>query len=207
MPNTSATIADRIYDSLSQQILQGQLPPGEKLRQDHIARAFETSHVPVREALLKLEAHGLAISQPRRGMRVSELDPGELREITEMRTSLEVLALQHAGMQMTSADLRLADEARRACDAAEDLPSWEACNRAFHRSILTPCRMPRLLATIDDLHIASARHLLSSWQSGWQQREDKDHAAILSLLRRRDVTGACELLRRHLRKADRISLR
>ncbi|CUH84458.1 GntR family transcriptional regulator [Thalassovita mediterranea] len=204
---SNATIADRIYADLSEQIIRGTLPPGEKLRQDHIARAFDTSHVPVREALLKLEAHGLAISQPRRGTRVSELDPAELREITDMRASLEVLALQHAGMVMTSADLHKAEEARKACDAAEDLPSWEAKNRAFHRTILAPCRMPRLLATIDDLHIASARHLLANWKSGWIQREDKDHAAILSLLRRRDVSAACELLRRHLRKTDRITLR
>ena len=204
---SNSTIADRIYDSLADQIIRGTLPPGEKLRQDHIAKAFDTSHVPVREAFLKLEAHGLAVSLPRRGTRVSELDTAELREITEMRTALEVLALQHAGMQMTSADLHRAEEARKACDAAEDLPTWEARNRAFHRAILTPCHMPRLLATIDDLHIASARHLLANWKSGWVQREDRDHAAILTLLRRRDVSGACELLRRHLRKADRISLR
>lgn len=205
MSNT--TIADRIYDTLSEQIIRGTLPPGEKLRQDHIARAFDTSHVPVREAFLKLEAHGLAVSLPRRGTRVSELDPAELREITEMRTALEVLALQHAGLAMTTVELNLAEEARKACDAAEDLPTWEARNRAFHRAILTPCRMPRLLAAIDDLHIASARHLLANWKSGWSQREDKDHAAILSLLRRRDVSAACELLRRHLRRADRITLR
>jgi len=204
---SNATIADRIYDTLSEQIIRGTLPPGEKLRQDHIARAFDTSHVPVREAFLKLEAHGLAVSLPRRGTRVSELDPAELREITEMRTALEVLALQHAGLAMTTVELNLAEEARKACDAAEDLPTWEARNRAFHRAILTPCRMPRLLAAIDDLHIASARHLLANWKSGWSQREDKDHAAILSLLRRRDVSAACELLRRHLRRADRITLR
>lgn len=204
---SSTTIADRIYDSLSDQIIRGTLPPGEKLRQDHIARDFDTSHVPVREAFLKLQAHGLAVSQPRRGMRVSELDPAELREVTDMRTTLEVLALQHAGLLMTSADLHRAEEARKACDAAEDLPTWEARNRAFHRAILTPCQMPRLLATIDDLHLASARHLLANWKTGWTQREDKDHAAILQLLRRRDVSAACELLRRHLRKADRITLR
>ena len=207
MPQNTATTADRIYDILSLRIMRGELAPGEKLRQDHIAREFDTSHVPVREALLKLQAHRLAVSQPRRGMRVTALDPAELREITEMRVALEELALRHAAFQMTNDDFARADAARKACDAAEDLISWEARNRAFHRAILAPCAMPRLMATIDDLHIASARHLLSSWQSGWQQREDKEHAAILMLMRRRDVEGACELLRRHLRRADRISRR
>ncbi len=207
MTETSAITADRIYDTLSQRIIRGELAPGEKLRQDHIAREFDTSHVPVREALLKLQAHGLAVSQPRRGMRVSALDPAELREITEMRVVLEDLALHHACFQMTNADFAKADAARKACDAAEDLPTWEARNRAFHRAILAPCGMPRLMAAIDDLHMASARHLLASWRSGWQQREDKEHAAILMLMRRRDAEGAADLLRRHLRRADRISRR
>lgn len=207
MTDPAKTVVDHIFERLSQQIIQGQLQPGEKLRQDHIAREFETSHVPVREALLRLEAHGMAAHQPRRGMRVTALDPAEMREVNEMRVALEVLALQHAGMQFNGADFAKAEAARKACDAAETLIEWEAQNRNFHRVILTPCGMPRLLSTIDDLHIASARHLLSHWQSGWQQREDKDHGAILTLLRRRDVPGACELLRRHLRKAERIQTR
>ena len=53
----SAKISDTIYAALREQIITGALAGGEKLRQDHIARDFETSHVPVREALLRLEGH------------------------------------------------------------------------------------------------------------------------------------------------------
>lgn len=197
----TATIADTIYARLSQQIITGALPAGEKLRQDHIARAFDTSHVPVREALLRLEAHGLAQSEPRRGMRVTALDPAEIREVIEMRVALEPLALQHAVQNATPGDLQAIDIARLACDAAEDMPSWEARNRAFHRAILTPCALPRLLSAIDDLHIASARHLHAHWRQRWRQRTDTDHAAILMAMKRRDAETACDVLRRHLRRA------
>ncbi|MEX0364508.1 MAG: GntR family transcriptional regulator [Ruegeria sp.] len=196
----TATIADTIYERLSQQIVTGQLAAGEKLRQDHIARAFETSHVPVREALLRLEAHGLAYSEPRRGMRVTALDPAEIREVIEMRVALETLALQHAVQNMTPTDVKAADDARAACDAAEDMPTWEARNRSFHRVILTPCAMPRLLHSIDDLHIASARHLFSHWRQKWVQRIDADHAAIVQALKRKDAATACEILKRHIRR-------
>lgn len=196
----SATIADSIYQALSEQIIQGELKAGEKLRQDHIARDFTTSHVPVREALLRLEAHGLARSEPRRGTRVSALDPAEIREVVEMRVSLEVLALTHAFARLTQADLTKAKAARLACDAATDMATWERCNRAFHRIILAPCQMPRLLAAIDDLHIASARHLFANWRHQWRPRTDQDHAAILQAMQRRDATAACEILRRHLRR-------
>lgn len=196
----TATIADRIYSALSERIVTGQLPAGEKLRQDHIAREFDTSHVPVREALLRLEAHGLARSEPRRGTRVSALDPAEIREVIEMRVALEVLALTHAFPRLSDADIAAADAARIACDEAEDMASWERLNRQFHRIILAPCAMPRLLASIDDLHIASARHLFANWQHQWRQRADKDHAAIVQAMMRRDAAAACEILRRHLRR-------
>ncbi len=196
----TATIADRIYLELSERIVTGQLLAGEKLRQDHIAREFDTSHVPVREALLRLEAHGLAYSEPRRGTRVSALDPAEIREVIEMRVALEVLALTHAFARLSDADIAAADAARLACDEATDMATWERLNRQFHRTILSPCTMPRLLAAIDDLHIASARHLFAHWKHQWRPRADKDHAAIVQAMMRRDAAAGCEILRRHLRR-------
>jgi len=196
----TATIADFIYHNLSERIVAGDLPAGEKLRQDHIAREFETSHVPVREALLRLEAHGLAQSIPRRGTRVTVQDPDEIHEVIEMRISLEILALTHAVANLTQHDLDAADAARIACDDADDMVTWEKLNRRFHRVILTPCAMPRLLSAIDDLHIASARHLFANWQHRWTRRTDKDHAAIVQAMVRRDAAAACEILRRHLRR-------
>ena len=196
----SATMVDSIYDALVARIVAGDLPAGEKLRQDHIAKEFGTSHVPVREALLRLEGHGLAQSQPRRGMRVTALDPEEVREVIQMRISLETLALSHSIPRLTARDLKDVDAARLACDQAETMAEWELKNRAFHRAILTPCAMPRLLRTIDDLHIASARHFHAHWRHKWVQRTDKEHAAILTAMQRRDAQAACELLRRHLKR-------
>ena len=122
----TATIADTIYQTLSQRIVAGEMEAGEKLRQDHIARDFNTSHVPVREALLRLEAHGLAQSQPRRGMRVTELNPGEIREIVEMRVALEILALQNAVGRMTPSAIRPAFFNHRARREERDARRIEA---------------------------------------------------------------------------------
>lgn len=132
---------------------------------------------------------------------MTALDPEEVREVIAMRVSLETLALSHAIPRLTAGDLRAAEAARIDCDAAEDMAEWELKNRAFHRTILTPpCAMPRLLATIDDLHIASARHFHAHWRHKWVQRIDKDHAAILGAMQRRDGPAAVELLRRHLKR-------
>ncbi|MEZ0003460.1 DNA-binding transcriptional MocR family regulator [Sinorhizobium fredii] len=87
------TLASRISRALAERIISGALSPGERLRQDHVAEEFGASHVPVREAFRRLEAQGLAVSEPRRGVRVASFDLKEVREVAEMRAALEVLAL------------------------------------------------------------------------------------------------------------------
>lgn len=192
------TIAGRISRVLADRIVRGELAPGARLRQDHIAEEFQASHVPVREAFRRLEAQGLAISEPRRGVRVASFDIAEVREVAEMRAALEVLALKHAARHLTPAIFDAAEEATREGDAAADVQAWEAANRRFHRLILAPCAMPRLLAAIDDLHAASARFLFSAWRSGWEKRTDHDHRAILAALRQGRTDEAVAVLQKHV---------
>eukprot|EP01032_Pedospumella_encystans_P034712 gene34712-39246_t len=90
------TVASRISRALAERIIHGELVPGSRLAQDHIAEEFGASHVPVREAFRRLEAQGLVVSIPRRGVRVASFDLKQVREVAEMRAALEVLALRHA---------------------------------------------------------------------------------------------------------------
>jgi DNA-binding GntR family transcriptional regulator len=204
---TDDTIAVRIGKVLADRIISGAIEPGARLRQDHVAEEFHTSHVPVREAFRRLEAQGLAVSEPRRGVRVAAFDLGEVKEVAEMRAALEVLALRHAAPHLTSAILDRAEEASKAGDKSRDVRSWEEANRAFHRLILAPCGMSRLLATIDDLHAASARFLFAAWRSEWETRTDQDHRAILAALRQGNTESAAATLGRHVQWIGRKPVR
>ncbi|MBZ9808927.1 MULTISPECIES: GntR family transcriptional regulator [unclassified Mesorhizobium] len=204
---TDDTIAVRIGKVLADRIISGAIEPGARLRQDHVAEEFNTSHVPVREAFRRLEAQGLAVSEPRRGVRVAAFDLGEVKEVAEMRAALEVLALHHAAPHLTSAILDRAEEATKAGDKSRDVRSWEEANRAFHRLILAPCGMSRLLATIDDLHAASARFLFAAWRSEWETRTDQDHRAILAALRQGNTESAAATLGRHVQWIGRKPVR
>jgi DNA-binding GntR family transcriptional regulator len=199
MASEKDTITSRISKTLADRIIAGEIAPGTKLRQDHIAEEFGASHVPVREAFRRLEAQGLVVSEPRRGVRVATFDLAEVREVAEMRASLEVLALRHAAPHLTSAILDRAEEAIRAGENAPDVRAWEDANRSFHRLILEPCAMPRLLASIDDLHAASARFLFSGWRVEWEAPTDQDHRAILSALRDGQFDVAAATLARHVK--------
>lgn len=197
----SDTIATRISRTIAERIIAGGIEAGARLRQDHIAEEFGASHVPVREAFRRLEAQGLVVSEPRRGVRVAGFSTEEIREVAEMRAALEVLALRHSAPNLTKAILDRADAATREGDRAGDVHAWEEANRSFHRLILEPCNMPRLLRSIDDLQAASARFLFAGWKSEWEAPTDRDHRAILVALRAGDIETAASVLERHVRWA------
>jgi DNA-binding GntR family transcriptional regulator len=192
------TIAVRISKALADRIITGGIEAGTKLRQDHIAEEFNASHVPVREAFRRLEAQGLVVSEPRRGVRVAGFSLAEV---------LEVLALRHAAPHLTTAILDRAEQATRAGDRAGDVHAWEEANRSFHRILLTPCGMPRLLRSIDDLHATSARFLFAGWRAEWEAPTDRDHRAILAALRGGNVETAVSVLARHVQWSGQKPLR
>jgi DNA-binding GntR family transcriptional regulator len=198
------SITGQIARALAHRIVTGVLPPGAPIRQDHVAEEFRASHVPVREAFRKLEAQGLVVSEPRRGVRVAPLDPATVMEVTEIRAALEVLALRHAVPKITEADLSAAGAAQSDGEASLDIAVWEAANRRFHRALVAPCAMPRLMANIDDLHQVSARFLFATWQElEWQPRSDDEHRVILARLRARNLEGATAALEQHILAAGR----
>lgn len=201
------TLAAKISRELADRIVRGEYLPGERLRQDHIAAEFGASHVPVREAFRRLEAQGLAVNIPRRGVRVADFGLDDVREVAEMRASLEVLALRNAIPNITNAVLDEAEKATLAGDQALDVYEWEVANRRFHRLITEPCNMPRLMAAIDDLHAVSSRFLFSAWQAGWERRTDTDHRAIIDALRERRSEEAIRILEGHVSWIGRRAIR
>jgi DNA-binding GntR family transcriptional regulator len=200
------TTAERIARVLAARIVSGELAPGAPLRQDHIAEEFESSHVPAREAFQRLQAQGLAVSQPRRGMRVAPLDPAAMQETVEIRVALETLALTQAAPRLTAASFDKIERALVAGEEARTMTEWEQANRAFHFELAAPCKMPRLLAMLDELQLANARIIFSAVRSAaWQPGSAHDHRQIVSALKQRDVAKAVIRLQRHIRGLERAA--
>jgi len=203
----ASTTAQRIAMAIAERIISGALAPDAPLRQDHIAREFSSSHVPVREAFRQLEALHLVVAAPRRGVRVAPLDATSTKEIVEMRVALEVIALRNAAPRYTPAHLAAIELALIEADNAETIQEFETANRAFHRALVTPCAMPRLLASLDGLRLANSRLVLAmARNAGWRPRTNQDHRLILQALRARQIGHACELLTRHNQTIERLAL-
>ncbi|MCK1340378.1 GntR family transcriptional regulator [Bradyrhizobium sp. 38] len=203
----STTVASRIAESIGERIISGAIQPDAPLRQDHVAREFKSSHVPVREAFRQLEAQHLVVAVPRRGVRVAPLDTTSVKEIAEMRAALEVVALRNAAPKFTSTHLARIELALIEGDNAQTIQDFEMANRAFHQALVAPCAMPRLLASLDGLQLANSRLVFAmARNAGGRPRSNQDHRLILQALRARNVDQACNLLARHIQTIERLAL-
>ncbi|MGR4932233.1 GntR family transcriptional regulator [Bradyrhizobium sp. CAR08] len=207
MRDENTTIVGRIAEAIGERIISGALQPNAPLRQDHVAREFNSSHVPVREAFRQLEAQQLVVAVPRRGVRVAPLDTNAVKEIAEMRAALEVVALRNAASKLTSGHLARIELALVEGDNAETIQEFEMANRAFHHALVAACAMPRLLGCVHRLQVANSRLIFAMARSaGWRPRSNQDHRQILQALRARNVDQACNLLARHIQTAERFVL-
>ena len=93
---TVGNVQEAVVDGIRDMILQCQLKPGDRLRQDELANTFGVSTMPIREALRQLQAEGLVVFRPRRGAIVASLSVSEYEEIYRIREELEALACQWA---------------------------------------------------------------------------------------------------------------
>ncbi len=190
--------SDDIAQRLSARIVRGEIQPGEKLRQDLIAREFGVSQVTIREALMRLASQGLATSLPRRGMCVAPMDQNTVEELQVMRCALEPVALQRSVPNLTPDQIGRIQQIHEECDAAETAETWEEANRRFHMAVISACQMPRLIAEISNLQLLYAWHFNKRHTARWRRRDDPDHAAILAAIKDRDAERARAVMQRHL---------
>lgn len=205
LDNPRSSTAEHIAQVLRDRIVSGAIPADHALRQDHVAQQFASSHVPVREAFQRLVAQGLAVALPRRGVRVAPLDLASMQETVEIRTALESLALRNAATQMQEQDIAALEAAQQQCDQAESLEAWDAANQLFHRALVAPCRMPRLLSMLDSLQFANSRMVFAAGRAtGWRPRSNHDHRLIIDALKAGNAERAVTLLARHVGTMERV---
>ncbi len=196
--------SDVIYDALRVAITRGDLAEGETLRQDRIARMFNVSRIPVREALMRLEEQGLVTTQRYRGAVVSALSIEEIREIFEFRALLEPEILRYSVERLSPDRL---EQASRSCHlfATEmDSSRWGDLNRDFHYSLYQDAGRPYYLQVVKTALGRVERYLRAQLVlTDGMARARQEHAAILAACMERDAETAARLTRDHILAAGR----
>lgn len=129
----------RIYEVLKAEIIDGTLAAGQKLSERTLAERFETSRLPLRDAVQRLIAEGFMIADPRKGTRVATIAERDLEDLFDVRESLETLAAKLAAARCDAAGAErlrghIADA--RAALAAGNAKAVVAANAAFHREVI-----------------------------------------------------------------------
>src|SRR6266849_2895565 len=104
LSTTKISTPDLIAEQLRRAILLGSIAGGAQLKQNDVAARFGVSVAPVREALQRLIADGLAVLHPNRGVTVTDISDDDFLDIAELRALLEPQALRRSAPRLTAAD-------------------------------------------------------------------------------------------------------
>jgi DNA-binding GntR family transcriptional regulator len=198
----------RVADYLRAAILNGEIAPGERIRQEEVAEQFGTSRLPVREALRMLEAEGLTEHEPNKGARVPRLDRHQVDVIYQMRERLEPLALTESLPLLRETDLARLDEIQTRIEANTDLNSFLALDREFHLLTYSGCTIEALTAMVTRMWNSTQHYRRAFVRIGGSSRAwviNSEHRLLLDAIERRDPVDAERYLSGHIRRT-RIEL-
>lgn len=196
---STPTTSDIIARHIRRAIVQGETGEGEPIRQDEVARLFNVSKIPVREALKRLEAEGLVVFQRNRGAVVTSMSEPEIAEVFEVRALLESHAMRLSVPNLTQQSLARASEFCKAFADEVNVANWSVLNWHFHSSLYADAGRPYLLGLIRGVNDRVERYLrVQLTISGGHSVADVEHREILSACCAGDAEKAAELTERHI---------
>lgn len=156
------SVEDRLYDLLRRQIVDLELEPGLRLGLEDLAQQYGVSHMPVRQALRRLESDGLVFTMPRRGSRVAPLVYEELEEIQIVRLGIESYLARLGAENMTA--VRQVEMERRLDDlnvkfANGNLDGYLEAQACLRECCYASADRPRLLKVSVDQRSRAERYL------------------------------------------------
>jgi len=208
MKNSRQNTAAQILDSLTNDIIQGEYSPGQKLHIKTLKDRYNVGTSPLREALSQLIAKDLVVSENQRGFYVSDISIDDLTDIYLARAKIESLCIEMAidkGDDFWEANLIAASHRLNKYSKLDkiDMGEWQSRHAAFHEALVVGCMSPRLFQIRDSLFEKSTRYR-KLWlrenvtNSAALEINQNEHAALLILALERDKKSAKKLIEAHI---------
>lgn len=199
------TTAELVLERLQREVVTGQLKPGQRLVERELTERYRVSRTPLREALKRLVASGLATNVPYRGVAIRQLSHGFARDIYDLRVGIEGLGAYLAALRATQDDLdslqHLFDRIDEA-SARDERDEVLVLNLEFHRAIARATRNALLVEKVEELWVNINLVRASAWQGTMRtQGSRREHELILRAILARDPEGARHATESHVRSS------
>jgi len=195
-------LRDVVFNTLRQRILTGELKPGERLMEIHLANRLGVSRTPIREAIHKLSLDGLVTMVPRRGAEVSRISKKDLQDVLEVRRTLDTLAVRLACARMSDEDkknLREANAEFVKSTLTKDATTIAQSDVKFHDIILMSSGNRRLVQMVNNLAEQVYRYRLEYVKdSRNHMRLIEEHDMICNSIAIGDNETAEKLIQSHI---------
>ena len=195
-------LRDVVFKTLRQGILTGELKPGERLMEIHLANKLGVSRTPIREAIRKLELEGLVTMIPRRGAEVAQITEKSMKDVLEVRKVLDDLSVELACERITEEEKEML---KNACVDFEeavktgDFAKIAKTDVAFHDIIVTATRNIRLSQMVNNLAEQMYRYRFEYIKDSTQHaRLVQEHEEICQGILAGDKKRALEAIEAHI---------
>ncbi len=200
--NEFLPLRDVVFNTLRQAILTGELKPGERLMEIHLANKLGVSRTPIREAIRKLELEGLVTMIPRRGAEVAQITEKSMNDVLEVRRALDALCVELACERITEEDMGRLKQACEAFEAAvrtRDVKKIARADVELHDIIVQATGNQRLIQLINNLSEQMYRYRFEYIKDVSQhQRLIDEHRMIYESIVKKDREAASQAAHVHI---------
>lgn len=202
-------LRDVVFNTLRQAILTGDLKPGERLMEIHLANRLGVSRTPIREAIRKLELEGLVTMIPRRGAEVAQITEKCMSDVLEVRRALDALCAELACERIAPEGL---EDLKEACEhfsrtvrqGEADIKSIAQADVRLHDIIVQATGNERLVQLINNLSEQMYRYRFEYLKDSSQhERLVEEHRIIYESLVKKDKKTASEAAKMHIDNQER----
>ncbi len=193
------TLSERVYQVLVDKIISGVIEPESRLREEHVAKEYNVSATPVREAFKRLASEGFIELIPYQGAIVHGINDEEITDVYRCRLALENLALELAIDKFDDVTLQKIEDLINYSKITTNIFDIATINRRFHNIIYNVANNRTLYKLIESLDNVLARDMKFS-ASDTVRRNNIiiEHSKILSALKNKDLKSAQEAMKEHI---------
>lgn len=200
--NEFLPLRDVVFNTLRQAILTGELKPGERLMEIHLANKLGVSRTPIREAIRKLELEGLVTMIPRRGAEVAQITEKSMNDVLEVRRAMDALCTELACERISEEEiqaLKTASDNFAEAAKTKDVRKCAQADVAFHDIILKATGNMRLVQLVNNLAEQMYRYRFEYLKDVSRYSSlTEEHRLIFESIKNRDKEAAIRAAELHI---------